>query len=649
MEAHLIRIDLIKITNHTDENIYISDSGELELLEVNEYSEIKYSRIDFSKDYFIIQGEEKVPLIFSDCVRDPRFDEMFFYDGFLGFEYTNSKTSFRVWSPIATKAILLLDDDEIEMTRSEGVWEVSVERDCDKLPYKYKVWIHHKWVESIDPYAISSSANGSSSFVIDLQKANVDLFLNSLNPVDSYTDAVIYEMHIRDFTYEDASVTNKGKFIGLLESEIGGLEYLESLGVTHIQLMPINDFQTVDETDQFAKYNWGYDPSQYNVPEGSYSIDPSDPYSRIIELKTLIAEFHKRGLRVNMDVVYNHVYDVLTHPFNLTMPGYYFRYNNEGTLSNGTGCSNDTESRRRMVSKYIIDSILYWNKEYGIDGFRIDLMGIHHIDLINDIRTNRNKIDKSLRKYSEGWNLNTALHDNEKAIIPNHLELGNVGFFNDKFRNFLKGELFIDKSLGLISDNKQSYRLGYFLCGSIIDFEDEAYFKEPYHSINYVECHDDFTLFDKLIDVNEENIKEKQRLVIALILISQGIPFLHSGIEFLRTKFGEHNSYDKSDEINKINWDLVLEHNDLIEYTKQLIKLRKLYPHFRLASKEDIRDCVKINVLSLGVVEYKIKLKEELIVIINSNSNSYEYDTSDCEVIFGSFEGNNITIMKKVG
>ncbi|XMB86939.1 type I pullulanase [Mycoplasmatota bacterium WC44] len=647
MYARLEKIDLIKLYDSNEEDVFLELDNEKIKLEVNN-NEILFEGIDFSKEYFIIQGDSKTPLIFGDCVRDHRFDDMFFYDGKLGFDYSKDSTTFKIWSPISSDVKLLLNGEEYDMKRNNGVWVVTVNEDCEGLKYKYKLKIHHEWRESIDPYAISSNANGEYSYVIDIEKTKIDLKRNR-STLKNFTDAIIYEVSIRDFTYSDDSVTNKSKFIGLLESKDKGLKYIKDLGITHIQLMPIYDFRTVDEIDQFKKYNWGYDPHQYNVPEGSYSTDPNDPYKRIIELKELVRCCHEAGLNVNMDVVYNHVYEHTTHPFHLVMPGYYFRYDDSGNISAGTGCGNDTESRRKMVFKYIVDSVLYWQKEFGLDGFRFDLMGIHHSDLMNEVRRSLDKIDPTIMVYGEGWNMGTEMPEKERATILNYKEMGTVGHFNDRFRNYLKGDNFIEKSKGFLLDIDLTEHIKYVLRGSLFDSVIEAYFSEPYHTINYVECHDDLTLYDKLEILECENIKEKQRLAIGLIILSQGIPFLHSGFEFLRTKNGEHNTYNMSDDFNKVDWELASENQDLIEHTKALINIRKEYPHFRLSSKKDIERHVSVNVMKPGILEYKINLNEELLVIINGTDKSFVTDYNDIQVIFGSLEANNICIMKKVG
>jgi len=617
MKARLERMNEIRLYQASKSDIFLIDD-EKETKLKNESGTVKVDGIDFSREYFIKQDDKIYPLIFGDCVRDDEFDKKFYFSDWLGFQYSEQRTEFRIWAPIAHRVILLLNDIEFEMSRKGGVYFAAIEGDYEGSKYKYLIRVNHEWVETTDPYAISSAANGEYNYVIDIEKTRINMNKQKLPKFTKYTDSILYEVHIRDFTIADDTVDNKGTYIGMLEGE-RGLNYIKELGITHVQLMPIFDFHTVDELNKFDTYNWGYDPWQYNVPEGSYSKNPNDPYSRINELKQLISEAHKKGLRINLDVVYNHVYDYENHPFNKIVPGYYFRHDEFGNMSNGTGCENDTECKRRMVSKFIKDSVTYWAKEYAVDGFRIDLMGTHNTELINEIYDIVKAIDRNAMVYGEGWNIATMLNENERAIISNHKDLEGVAFFNDRFRDYIKGDLFIDKSKGFLLSDDYTKQLVYLLKGSSVDGIVNAYFSEPSQSINYIECHDDLTLYDKLLDVECDDISTKQKLAIGLILLSQGIPFIHSGMEFMRTKQGEHNSYKSADEINKIDWDLLEKNRDVFEFTRELIKIRKMQDHFRFSTVEEVIKYIDINIIAPGIVEYNLFNGKKMTVLINSS------------------------------
>ena len=448
-------------------------------------------------------------------------------------------------------------------------------------------------------------------------------------------DAVIYELHIRDYTI-DPVIKNplKGKFLGLLENcktpdgHPTGIQYLKELGVTHIQLQPIYDFGSVDELDPDRLYNWGYDPVQYNVPEGWYSTDPNDPYKRINELRQLIDEIHGAGMRVTMDVVYNHVYDSNTFSLGKLVPGYFFRYDERGIVTNVSGCGNDVASEKRMCRKFILDSIRYWVRNFNLDGFRFDLMGLLDVDTMNEALMIVKNADPNGIVYGEGWNMPANIPEETRANMNNYALMPNIGFFNDKFRDLLKGSQW-NKTLGFASGGKTSYLdILYLVTGSCID---NYLFDSPNQSINYVECHDNYTYRDFVTSVNpnmsEEVMKDYAKLALSMVLISQGVPFIHAGQEFFRTKQGVENSYKSPDSINTVYWSLADENWDMVEMVKDLISIRKEYNIFRQHRKSTIKSNIKISsklnesntVVTVG------KGVEERFYVIFKNDYSYEF------------------------
>lgn len=564
----------------------------------------------------------------------------------LGCIKIENKYIFRVWSPTSYNINLCIynhaEDKHKEiysMLKDENsVWSVEIESDLNEKYYTYEVTNGDKLVESVDPYSKAVSINGGKTAIVDLEKTNPDGFENySGYKIENPVDAVIYEVHLRDISIDNNSeIKHKGKFLGLAE-ENGktGLDYIKDLGVTHIQLLPIYDFNSIDEVnfnsesenENSNNYNWGYDPANYNVPEGSYSTNPYCPTTRIKELKTLINSIHNKGLGVIMDVVYNHMYDVENSSFNKLVPKYYFRYDNNGNLINESGCGNAIASENKMVRKYIVDSVKYWAEEYKIDGFRFDLMGLLDVKTMNEIREELNKINPSIIIIGEGWNMGSTLRVEDKAIQLNAHKLKGIGVFNDIIRDGLRGNAFIENDTGFVAGNFK--KLNDVKKGIVGGINYNEYINSwgeinPSQVVNYVECHDNHTFYDKLkITVkNEEQLKYMHRLGTSIIILSQGIPFIHAGQEFLRTKQGIENSYNAQDSINKVDWNRAKQNQDSVDYIKGLISLRKKYPEFRLQSVKEIKEKIEFINLPEGMVGYKIKGENnELVVIHNAKQD----------------------------
>ncbi|WP_430509535.1 type I pullulanase [Gottfriedia solisilvae] len=559
-------------------------------------------------------------------IHSTEFDEKYAYEGNdLGATYTTDSTVYKVWAPTASKVklrVYLLTDEkekytEFQMDRkSNGVWEFILNEDCEGYVYTFLVCVNLIWREAVDPYAKAVTVNGKHGVVVDLSKT-IKVKKATSPSLERYTDCIIYEASIRDFTSHPLSgVQKKGCYEGFFETGTTfnnmptGFDYVRSLGVTHIELLPIFDFEGVDELNPFQSYNWGYNPLNFNAPEGSYSQEPKDPYVRINELKTLISTYHNAGLRIIMDVVYNHVYDLQTSHFERIVPGYYFRQNENGLPSNGTGVGNDFASERLMARRYILHSLIYWTKEYDLDGFRFDLMGILDTTTMNQIEEELFSLKSDLILFGEGWDLNTSLDPTQKASIHQSHKLKKIGFFNDKFRDGMKGSTFSIIEFGFVQGKRNNDSFDDLLTGSFGEFNHLSLFNHPYQSINYVESHDNHTMWDRLQLSNpnesEDILKKRHLLGTSLVLLSYGVPFIHCGQEFFRTKMGIENSYNAGDTINSIDWARAEREKNAISVIKDLISIRKRFKSLRFSLKEEIQAHVKPINLHQDIIGYQV-------------------------------------------
>lgn len=645
----------------TDNSMLKMEVSERFVAEEFVHYSFKNVEIDFSRIYQIVDAYGLAETLqYSQLINNAEFLEQNYYDGDdLGSCYHKEYTTFKVWAPTALNVKVVItkngNSSSYEMKRNDhGVFCVDVNGDFDNCNYVYLVRHHESYEQAVDPYAYSSSANGGSSIVIDLNKVEIDLNRDSLTVLKNKTDAIIYEANVRDFTmYENSLSQHKGKFLGVVEEGLktkhgnsAGLDYLTELGITHVQLMPINDYATVDENHPKLMYNWGYDPAQYNVPEGSYCSNPNDGYSRVIECKKMISKLHAKNIRVVIDVVYNHMYDVNASAFERLVPGYYFRKNHDGTLSNGSWCGDDVDSCKAMVRKYILDMSKRWQEFYGVDGFRFDLMGIIDIDTINQVYQNGSKFDQSFIVYGEGWNMPTNLADEHKAMQDNHAKMLNISFFNDEFRETIKGG-----SSDFVLVNKG------FVTGNLYETEHAKNvisglnrYSSPDQSINYVECHDNATVFDKLYISNVEEgligILNRQKNLTIMTLLAQGIPFIHAGQEFYRTKGGVCNSYNSPDNINSLNWDFRDIYKEDIEDIKKIIKLRKDNECFRYATRAEIEKNVLVENIDYKMLRYTLKqekgMYKEFVIYINPSSFTFDYQEKEYHRLYGEIVGGQI-------
>lgn len=546
------------------------------------------------------------------------------YNGDLGVRWSSSKTVFQVWAPKAEAVKLRLYKNgedgtpisEAEMVKTRrGTWKTVIKQNLKNKYYTFQIQQDGKWLaEAPDMYAKAVGVNGHRGMVVDLKSTNPEGWKKDKSPkLKSPTDIIIYETHIRDISIDpNSGIKRKGKFLGLAETgtkspdgRSTGLDHIKELGVTHVHILPAFDFNSVDETKPNDKYNWGYDPLNYNVPEGSYSTNPYDGNVRIKEFKQMVQALHANGLRVILDVVYNHTADVEHSNFSQFAPGYFYRHNPDGSYSNGTGCGNEVASERPMVKRFMMESVLYWAQEYHIDGFRFDLMGIHDIKTMNAISDTLHKINPSIFIYGEGWSAGaTPFPEDKRAVKKNTAKLNKIAAFSDDLRDGLKGGFSNVKEKGFVSGNENSKESVMFgIVASVkhpqidyskVNYSKEPWARQPYQTITYASCHDDNTLFDRLKisnpDASEAELIKMDQLANTIVLTSQGVAFLHSGAEMERTKQGVANSFNSPDAINHIDWSRKTKYADVFNYYKGLVALRKNHPAFRLPSAGQIRD-----------------------------------------------------------
>ena len=606
------------------------------------------------------------------------FDELYKYEDELGAIYNNRKTTFKIWAPLAESVEVIFygkdgydyrsDAKEVIKMKYEekGVWKLEVKGDLNGEFYNYIIKRSGVSKEVIDPYAKAVGVNGERGMVIDLNATNpIGWDTHTIPKLNSVLDAIIYEVNIRDFTIDNNSGINneiKRKFKGFCaepSSNKGkiktGINHLKELGVNVIQLLPSFDYKTIDERYfNEEEYNWGYDPLNYNVPEGSYSTNPYFGEVRIKEFKELIMKLHENGFKVVMDVVFNHTADTENSNFNKILPKYYYRENEDGSFSNGSGCGNEIASERAMVRKFILDSLKYWVEEYKIDGFRFDLMGLHDIETMKAIRK---ELSEDIILYGEGWKAGpSTLEDDILTLKENISKFGKlqVGAFSDDIRDAIKGSVFEAESGGFINGGngfEETIKFGVVASTAHkdINFNKLKYSKipwaiEPYQVITYVSAHDNYTLWDKLALVKPLFAKSDRikmnKLAAAIILTSQGIPFIHAGDEILRTKKDRNgtlveNSYKSSDYVNKFYWSRKEKYIDIFNYYKKLIDLRKNHKIFKMNSAKDINDNIEFlnfeeNLKNIvAYIAYGDRINDSLgkiAVIFNGNQDYVEID-----------------------
>ena len=591
-----------------------------------------------------------------------------YYGSDLELVYTPEQSVFTLWAPSADRVRLNLyasgeggdPEEQVEMEKAGyGTWRVHIDRDLKGSFYTFQIEKNGKWLnETPGIWAKAVGINGNRAAVIDWNETNPDGWESDRSPeLKMYSDIILYELHHRDFSIApDSGIENKGKFLALTETgtktpegEATGLDHLKELGVTHIHILPSFDFATVDETRLDENhYNWGYDPKNYNVPDGSYSTDPANPVVRIREFKEMVKSLHQNGFRIVLDVVYNHTASTDHSNFDLTVPGYFYRQNADGSYSNASGCGNETASEREMVRHYIIESVKFWAREYHIDGFRFDLMGIHDIETMNRLRSELLEIDPTIFVYGEGWvAADSPLPFEQRAVKENVGQMEGIGVFNDEFRDGLKGSTFDEQEPGYASGNINGHfePVKYGIVGGTdhpqVDYDGLLYCNAPYagapsQMINFVSCHDGYTLVDKLkLSVQGDHAADElipiDKLVHTVLLTAQGIPFIRSGEEIMQDKQGEPNSYKSPDSINRIDWSLKAKNRDVFDFIRGLIALRKAHPAFRIPTVEGLQQWLRfMDTGDSGVIAYTLGEYanndewKEILVAYNGNRHEVE-------------------------
>ena len=605
------------------------------------------------------QSVKKDQLSFDDYpVREGGLTEM---------EYSPAETKFSLWSPVAEEVKVLLYESGHEGSAysthamekgADGTWKVTVAEDLHGKFYTFNVKVDGQWLgDTPGIMAKAVGVNGKRAAVLDLTSTNPEGWENDVRPaLNSFADIVVYEMHHRDFSVDSVSgIVNKGKFLALTEegtkSSLGektGIDHLVELGVNHVHILPSYDYASVDESKlENNQYNWGYDPVNYNVPDGSYSTDPFTPAVRIKEFKQMVQALHKAGIRVVLDVVYNHTFDIANSNFEKTVPGYFYRFNPEGKYADASGCGNETASNRAMMRKYMIESVLHWVKEYHIDGFRFDLMGIHDIETMNAIRAELNKIDPTIFVYGEGWAAaSPQLPQEELAMKANAYKMPGIAVFSDEMRDGLRGPFNDDKQGAFLTGlpgHEMSIMYGLVGCiphpqivNDSVNYSKEAWAAQPTQMISYVSCHDDMCLADRIkstlpADATLEERVALHKLAETFVFTSQGVPFIFTGDEVMRDKKGVHNSYNSPDSINTIDWKQKTTYREVFDYIKDLIALRKAHPAFRMGDAVLVRKHMEfLPVEGSNLIAFILKGNangdswKDIIVAFNNRQESAE-------------------------
>lgn len=654
-KAYLDDINKITIESDMETSFYLNDvplSIALVNRQDNKYIYVSFTEndVDIFNDNIVTSQDgtnEKLQIRFY--VKSDDFKEKYTYDGDdLGPDYHKHFTTFKLWAPIASSVFIVYTikghtfKEQLER-RSKGVYEITINKDLEGALYHYLVTNNGVVIKVTDPYAYTGNANNQQSAIVNLDNLKIKEHKIE-NPIKNVQDAIIYELSVRDFS-SDGSLGNRiaGKYEAFIERkklnghEIG-IDYIASLGISHVQIMPILDFASVDE-NKCDNYNWGYDPANYNVFEGSYSLYPNNPIMRIIEVKKMIEAFHKRNIGVILDVVFNHTYYYDTSNYNQIIPYYFYLFNKDGILSNGSFCGNDIDTTMPMVHKYFKDMVMRLVNIYHIDGLRFDLMGIMDYELINDIYNKAKEVNKHFICYGEGWNMPSFLEDYRRASINNYKKVPNIAFFNDHFRDIVMGK--VNGPKGYLNGNTSlAYEYFKMMQGSI---DKGCYFEDNKSSINYIECHDNYTLFDSL-SLQNKDLKGtfKDRIIrcgLMSIILSLGIPFIQMGMEFNRSKKLCENSYNAGDDINMIRWNDILKHQDNINALKDFIDIRKKYSCFRKTDMKDVKKNMDGKPLDNGLLQITYAYDKILVLVVNPTDSKQTVNLTDEFTIIATQDG----------
>ena len=660
---------------------------------------LRFNHYPLLTEVWILDGDETVyysenPAIASPCYKDRNpfafdkafhsesFDHHWGYQGELGYSISDYQTSFKLWAPTATAAQVVVyentsNDAPIWKTfnlergnsysyshkyNTIGVWSVDLDENLAGKAYQYQIEFPHHQTLTRDPYTTATSPDGKRSVILSQQDRQVEGFevkhgTDAPWRLENPCKAVICEMHIRDFTKSPTSGVPenlRGTFLGAAQTgtvnqygQTTAFDYIKALGCNYVQLQPIFDRHKEYDEDGNVTYNWGYDPQNYNAPETSFSSNPDDPGQVIRDLKTMIQVYHDAGIGVIMDVVYNHTFSTVDAPFQTTVPDYYYRMNPDGTFQNGTGVGNETASEHEMFRKYMIDSLLYWVKEYNIDGFRFDLMGIHDVKTMQAIRWALDEVDPRIITYGEGWDMGTGLAPYDKAKKDNAYQMPNIGFFNDDQRDAVKGgEVYGAVKAGFVSGAATESIVAKAILGS----RELGSYLSPNQVLNYVEAHDNYNLHDLLVTLHPDHsldkIMRQVETATAMSILMQGMSFIELGQEFGRTKLlatGENgeltaadreramNSYNAPDSVNQVNWDLINERQESIEFIRQIIRLKTQTSAFSYPTYEEVYRHVFVHTAAenSGWIVYEIHGgPEHLLVVFNAKGTSFYFENA---------------------
>ncbi|WP_444403123.1 type I pullulanase [Prevotella sp.] len=595
--------------------------------------------------------------------------------------YSPKSTTFSLTtSPDVKKVDVVISDNDSDTAQQlvksmkrvgAGKWKLTVKNDLKGKYYVFSVYNQAQPDHTPGVFAKAVGVNGKRGAIVDLKDTDPDGWADDVRPeLKNPCDLIIYEMHHRDFSMDMSSgIKNKGKFLALTEP--AAISHLRRLGVNAVHILPSFDFASIDESKpDVAQYNWGYDPLNYNVPEGSYSTNAADPKTRIREFKQMVQALHKAGIRVILDVVYNHTFDINGSNFQKAYPDYFFRKNAEGKYSDGSGCGNETASDKELMCEFMKESVAYWVNEYHIDGFRFDLMGVHDIETMNEIHDVVAKIDPTIYIYGEGWSAGSCAYPQDKlAIKANARQLNGIGAFSDEMRDALRGPFSDDTKGGFLAGvpgQEESIKFG--IAGAIshpqIDMTKVNYSKvpwtnEPSQMVAYVSCHDDMCLTDRLRSsipyIGDDELIRLDLLAQTAVLTSQGVPFILSGEEMLRDKKGVHNSYRSPDSINRLDWNNLKRYPQVFDYYAGLISLRKQHPAFRMGSADEVRKNLCFLEAPEGVVAYQLKNNaggdswKNIIVVLNSQKTPQTVDvpenTYTMVVANGKVDANGIGLL----
>ena len=665
---------------------------------VKEYP-VRYNYYPLLTEVWILEGDETVyysenpaiaspyykdqnPFAFDKAIHSASFDHHWGYQGELGYSLSDYQTSFKLWAPTATSVQVVVYENtsndapvwktfNLERGNSYsyshkyntiGVWSLDLDENLAGKAYQYQIDFPHHQTLTRDPYTIATSPDGKRSVILSHQDRQVEGFevkhgTEAPWRLENPCKAVICEMHIRDFTKSPTSGVPenlRGTFLGAAQTETvnqygqaTAFDYIKALGCNYVQLQPIFDRHKEYDEDGNVTYNWGYDPQNYNAPETSFSSNPDDPGQVIRDLKTMIQAYHDAGIGVIMDVVYNHTFSTVDAPFQTTVPDYYYRMNPDGTFQNGTGVGNETASEHEMFRKYMIDSLLYWVKEYNIDGFRFDLMGIHDVKTMQAIRWALDEVDPRIITYGEGWDMGTGLAPYDKAKKDNAYQMPNIGFFNDDQRDAVKGgEVYGAVKAGFVSGAATESIVAKAILGS----RELGSYLSPNQVLNYVEAHDNYNLHDLLVTLHPDHsldkIMRQVETATAMSILMQGMSFIELGQEFGRTKLlatGENgeltaadreramNSYNAPDSVNQVNWDLINERQESIDFIRQIIRLKTQTSAFSYPTYEEVYRHVFVHTAAenSGWIVYEIHGgPEHLLVVFNAKGTSFYFENA---------------------